>query len=161
MKYHSTSAVVSTALAAAMAVGGMVHVYHETKPEPRILPDAKLTPGGVLPVTKEEICVKGYAQKVRNVPEHVKRQVYLRYGIQTHKPGEFEIDHEVSLELGGNNELENLWPQPYEGRWNAHMKDALENKLHQMVCEGTITLEEAQREISTNWIEAYEKYISN
>ncbi len=120
-----------------------------------------MTPGVALQVTKEQICVKGYAQSVRNVTQTEKNQVYKRYGITSHKPGAFEIDHDISLELGGSNDLENLWPQSYSGDWNAHLKDKLENKLHEMVCEGPITLEEAQREISTDWIAAYEKYISN
>ena len=37
----------------------------------------------------------------------------------------------------------------------AHTKDRLENRLHKLVCSGTITLGEAQHEISTNWIAAY------
>lgn len=131
------------------------------KPQPRQLPDPQKTPGVTLDVTADEICVKGYAGKVRNVSSSLKSRAFLNYGIRTHKPGEFEVDHLISLELGGSNDIGNLWPQPYQGTWNAHMKDTLENSLHRMVCEGTITLEEAQKAISENWIEAYEKYISN
>jgi hypothetical protein len=29
------------------------------------------------------------------------------------------IDHLISLELGGANTVDNLWPQPYDGEWNA------------------------------------------
>lgn len=125
------------------------------------MPNPKLTPGAVLTTDKDKICEKGYAQTVRHVPESEKKKVYSSYGIRSHKPGEYEVDHLISLELGGSNDQKNLWPQPYSGNWNAHQKDALENKLHQMVCEGLINIEEAQKEISTNWVAAYEKYISN
>ncbi len=75
-----------------------------------LAPDPKMTPGAVLPVTREDICVPGYTKKVRNVPEAVKRQVYASYGITSHKAGDFEVDHLISLELGGSNSPKNLWP---------------------------------------------------
>jgi hypothetical protein len=61
--------------------------------QPPILPDPKLTPGATLPVTKDDICVPGYTKKVRNVPKSVKDQVYAEYGITSHQPKEFEVDH--------------------------------------------------------------------
>ena len=149
---------------AALAIGAATfnQIYHDSGSTSAPMPNGKLTPGAVFKdITAKEICVKGYAQKVRNVTQGTKNRIYKSYGITSHKPGQYEIDHLISLELGGTNDEDNLWPQPYHGSWNAHHKDALENKLHQMVCEGLITLEEAQREISTNWVEAYEKYISN
>jgi hypothetical protein len=42
--------------------------------------------------------------------------------------------------------------------WNARVKDALEDRLHQLVCRGDIDLPTAQREISSDWIGAYKKY---
>jgi hypothetical protein len=38
------------------------------------------------------------------------------------------------------------------------VKDALENRLRDMVCDGSLDLTEAQVEISSNWIAAYKKY---
>jgi len=122
-------------------------------------PDPIMTPGGVLPVTKEDICVPGYSKKVRDVPVGVKRKVYAAYGITQHKTGEYEIDHLISLQLGGSNSVKNLWPQSYLTQpWNAHVKDALENRLHSEVCKGHLDLATAQREIATDWIAAYQKY---
>lgn len=75
---------------------------------------------------------------------------------------EFEIDHLISLELGGTNEITNLWPQSYlTTPWNAHLKDKLENRLHKLVCNGVITLDTAQKEIREDWTKAYEKYIGD
>ena len=42
--------------------------------------------------------------------------------------------------------------------WNARVKDALEDRLHELVCRGDVDLPTAQHEISTNWIKAYKKY---
>ena len=39
------------------------------------------------------------------------------------------------------------------------MKDALERKLHKLVCAGQLDLKTAQSEIASNWIEAYQKYV--
>ncbi len=38
------------------------------------------------------------------------------------------------------------------------MKDALESLLRQRVCDGSMDLATAQREIAGNWIGAYQKY---
>jgi hypothetical protein len=40
-----------------------------------------------------------------------------------------------------------------------YVKDALERKLHKLVCAGQLDLKTAQREIASDWIEAYNKYI--
>jgi hypothetical protein len=125
-----------------------------------IVPDPAKTPGDTLAVTKADICVPGYSKKVRNVPESVKKQAYAEYGIASHKPKEYEVDHLISLELGGSNSLKNLWPQSYvTSPYNAYKKDVLENKLHKLVCDGVIGLKTAQKAISTDWITAYRKYV--
>lgn len=129
------------------------------------LPDPFLTPGAVSTATKEEVC-NTRTSTIRNVPESLKKQVYLRYGMKgkhdlwCNTSEGCEVDHLQSLEISGTNDINNLWPQPYIGTWNAHQKDLLENKLHKMVCDGDISLEEAQTAIRTNWIEAYKKYIT-
>lgn len=124
------------------------------------LPDAGRTPGATLPVTARDICVSGYTKKVRNVPSALKRHVYESYGIARHRPGEYEVDHLISLELGGSNAERNLWPQPYGTRpWNARVKDRLENELHRRVCDGELDLASAQRAIAGNWIAAYREYV--
>jgi hypothetical protein len=131
-----------------------------------ILPDPQKTPGKTDPaLTKEVICRKGWSTKeVRDVPEAEKKEVYRRYGLEGDNTGYCtggcEIDHLISLELGGANTADNLWPQSYTGLpWNAHVKDALEDHLHKLVCEGQIDLPTAQKALQDKWIEAYEKYV--
>lgn len=124
------------------------------------VPDPVLTPGAALDVTTADICVPGYSKRVRHVPAEIKREAYANYGVRTHEPGEYEIDHLISLELGGSNSLKNLWPESFRSHpWNAYVKDALENELHRRVCAGTIDLAKAQAEISNDWVSAYRIYV--
>ena len=91
----------------------------------------------------------------------MKRQVYAEYGITEHHAGDYEVDHLISLELGGSNSIKNLWPESYRtSPWNARVKDRLEDKLHQLVCSGQLDLKTGQQAIASNWIEAYQKYVS-
>lgn len=126
------------------------------------VPDPMLTPGVVdVTATKEKICIDGYTSQpgVRNVPESEKKQVFAEYGVDP-KSDKFEVDHLISLELGGSNDIKNLWPQSYTTMpYNAHVKDTLENKLHKMICAGQIELKDAQTEISKDWVGAYKKYV--
>jgi hypothetical protein len=122
-------------------------------------PDPKLTPGATFPVTAADVCTPGYSRSVRNVPAEVKQQAYAEYGIASHPAGAFEVDHLISLELCGSNSIKNLWPESYHTEpWNARVKDALENRLHQEVCAGKTPLAKAQREIATDWIAAYKSH---
>ena len=69
------------------------------------------------------------------------------------------MDYLITPELGGADNIQNLWPEPYSSNgWDAHVKDALEDRLHRMVCEGKIDLVTAQREMAGDWISAYKKY---
>jgi hypothetical protein len=111
------------------------------------LPDRQLTPGAVLDVTAQDICTPGYTKKIRKVPAAVKREVFREYGIE-HAPGAYDVDHLISLELGGSNSIRNLWPEPYEIVWNARREDTLEGRLHPMVCNGSISVKEAQDQIA-------------
>jgi len=124
------------------------------------LPDSVKTPGAVLTTDLEKICVVGYTKTVRDVSERLKNEIYDEYGIYSHEPKEFEIDHLISLELGGSNEKTNLWAQSYKtSPYNATLKDVLEHKMHRLVCSHQLDIKQAQKEISTNWIEAYHKYV--
>jgi hypothetical protein len=128
---------------------------------PSIVPDPKLTPGDAFEVTVQDLCVPGYTKKVRNVPAEMKREVYEEYGVTSHEPGDYEVDHLIPLELGGSNSIKNLWPESHRtSPWNAQVKDRLEGKLHKLVCAGQLDLKTAQQAIAANWIEAYQFYVS-
>jgi hypothetical protein len=122
---------------------------------PGTYPDPALTPGDVFPgVTTREVCQAGYSASVRSVGADEKAAVYRRYGLAD-APGQHEVDHFISLELGGSNALTNLWPEAYEPRPGAHEKDRVEDYLHQQVCAGTMTLAQAQEAIRTDWVAVY------
>ncbi len=84
----------------------------------------------------------------------MKARAYAEYGV-TNIVGRHEVDHLISLELGGADVVENLWPQPYSPRPGAHEKDAVENYLHELVCAGKMDLQEAQHAIAVNWLDVY------
>jgi hypothetical protein len=119
-------------------------------------PDAACTPGAVLTSDVAAICTAGYSATVRKVPDSEKNAVYAEYGVTSHKTGEYEVDHLISLELGGSNDIANLFPEAAVPRPGFHEKDKLENYLHKQVCSGTVTLAEAQREIATDWVAVYQ-----
>jgi len=122
------------------------------------MPRRALTPGAAFAVGTARICMSGYSASVRNVPQAEATAVYDRYGV-AHVPYAHEVDHLVSLEIGGSNAIANLWPEPYAGRWGVRTKDVLENRLHELVCSGRLALRKAQRIEARNWVAAYRRYV--
>lgn len=133
-----------------------------------LVPDPGLTPGATNPAIVQAniattICVPGYTARpgVRHVTAATKAERFRVYGVDPKAAGPFEIDHLISLELGGSNAPANLWPQSYVSTpWNAHLKDDLEDRLHALVCSGKLPLDVAQKAISTAWIAAYQTYVA-
>lgn len=122
-----------------------------------IYPDPNLTPGDTFPgVTAKEVCTPGYSKSVRSVSSAEKKEVIQRYGVN-YPSGTYEVDHFISLELGGSNAVTNLWPEPYEPHPGARDKDKVENYLHDQVCNGSMTLQQAQDAIRTDWYKVYEQ----
>ena len=122
------------------------------------LPDSACTPGAIFTnATTQQICTYGYTKKVRNVPSSEKDQVYAEYGIQYHSPGQYEVDHLIPLELGGSNDIANLWPEAASPKPGFHEKDKVENYLHDQACSGAISLQAAQSQIATNWLAVYHR----
>jgi hypothetical protein len=128
------------------------------------LPDASCTPGEIdKNITQDNImqtiCVHGYTAKVRPPVEKtdkIKTIVMQKYGVADRKPEEFELDHLISLELGGCPDCDtNLWPQFYEPRPGAHEKDHVENALKKAVCSKQLILKDAQSIISIDWLSCY------
>lgn len=122
-----------------------------------LLPDPIETPGAVRTTDVKQICEGGSTKQFRNTKESTKQHVCMMYGLKPHCYGRDtnEIDHEIALEIGGADEIQNLWPQPYNQHPGAHEKDALENHLKKMICNGEITPDEAQRRIVKDWYQLY------
>ncbi len=122
-----------------------------------LLPDKNCTPGSIDPsVTQENIqqtiCVPGYSGKVRppvSYTNKLKIQQIKEYGYADTTLANYEEDHLISLQLGGNpTDPKNLWPEPGAA---PNPKDKIENLCHKKVCKGEISLANAQAQIATNW----------
>lgn len=123
------------------------------------LPNRTLTPGATRPVAIGDVCSMAHEDVVRAVPISLRRQVFREYGIRHPRAENYEIDYLIAPGLGGKEDIHNLWPEPYTSTiWNAHVKDALEEHLHEMVCAGKLDLPTAQSDIANDWIAAYKKY---
>jgi hypothetical protein len=120
------------------------------------LPDADCTPGAVFAkLAVAQMCARGYTARVRHVTEATKARVYAMYGIRgSHHGIAYEVDHLISLELGGSNDVANLWPEGAKPKPGFHDKDVVENQLHAAVCSGRVALVAAQKIIATNWLKA-------
>jgi hypothetical protein len=126
------------------------------------LPDSTLTPGDAdARLSAVEICARAFSTFVtRDVSAAIKREVYRRYGMsQDSPPCPCEVDHLIPLALGGSTSIENLWPEPRDGEWGSLRKDALERRLHSMVCRSELSLEAAQDSIAIDWIEALKRHL--
>jgi hypothetical protein len=120
-------------------------------------PDRRCSPGAYYAnLTKAVICSSSFrTSSIRNVPESEKHAVESEYGLVPKSYGRsLEIDHIVSLEIGGSNDIANLFPEQAPGY---HVKDRLENKLHQLVCSGAMTLHAAQVGIASDWESLYKR----
>jgi hypothetical protein len=123
-------------------------------------PDRRCSPGAYYSrLTKSVICSPGFRTgTIRDVPQSEKFQVESEYGMAPSYYGRtLEIDHIVPLELGGSNDIANLFPEPGSGLANYHVKDELENRLHDLVCSDAEPLRTAQSQIATNWKGLYER----
>jgi hypothetical protein len=148
-------------------------------PQEPLCPDPILTPGKTAnrPTQKEELAFlcHRYDSKAYHGPAmRLKPKVCEEYGIKdctTRVQGpkgkpvpHYELDDLISGELGGANVEENFWPQSYvTDIWNAHTKDRLENYLHKQVCApgSKLKLDQVQKELATDWIAAYWKYLGD
>jgi hypothetical protein len=149
---------------AAAAILATVWVAAQWRPDrhsavvPVSVPRASLTPGATILAGAGEVCVASIP-KNRTVPATLQRQVFAEYGISGAQAQAYEVDYLITPALGGADDIHNLWPQSYSATvWNAHVKDALEDRLRELVCQGQLDLSTAQREISADWIAAYKKY---
>ena len=138
-----------------------IHLTHCHAGDGGQLPDPHCTPGSVDPaITQADIgstiCRSGYTAKVRPPSSQTTKAKYdvdyPAYGIPSRDTS--ELDHLVSLELGGSNDITNLWPEVGS---LPNPKDKVENALHRAVCDGKVSLRAAQQAIASDWMTAEAK----
>lgn len=125
-----------------------------------LVPNQLLTPGATRPVSMSEVCSMPHEEVIKDVSASERASVFQEYGIQNARADDYEVDYLIAPGLGGTDDIHNLWPEPYRaGAWDAHAKDALEERLHELVCARKVDLLTAQRAIAGDWIAAYKKYL--
>jgi hypothetical protein len=161
LSWPTISWAATAALALVVTAYLLFHGWAERPAERTVavtIPNPSLTPGATVLVSRGEVCRESNT-KNKVVPVALQRRVFDEYGIQAARPSAYEVDYLITPALGGADDIHNLWPESYsETVWNAQVKDALEDHLRDLVCDGELDLATAQREIATNWIEAYKKY---
>ena len=137
-------------------LAGLFVVLVSWSRSPSLSPDRaswRLTPGVANPEVTQgtissTICVSGWSSSIRpdsSYTDALKVEQMREYG-RSGSPSDFQEDHLISLELGGDpTDPRNLWPEP---RDRAEEVDGTENDLHEAICSGRMTLAEGQRRIS-------------
>jgi hypothetical protein len=146
--------------------------YAVVFPIENAIPNPRITPGAINPAVTQAnlgdtICRKGGYTSTIRPPESYTHDLKVKgiqqYGYTDNRLRDYEEDHLVSLEVGGSPDSpQNLWPEPHHvvGNWGSYTKDALENKLHELICSGRLSLAQAQYEEAHDWVSAYKKYVS-
>lgn len=121
-----------------------------------VLPDPTVTPGKVATTDLRHICTTKWGKDVRHVTEAMKTAVYLQYGAVKRGTTCCEVDHLIPRELGGADDLKNLWPQHWA---EARMKDHVETWAHKQVCAKppTMLLHDAQWGMANDWYQLYQR----
>jgi hypothetical protein len=115
-----------------------------------MLPNLKLTPGKIARKDKDR----------NGVTEEMERHLFDRYHIPWRRRPEFKVDHLIPVELGGADVMDNLWPQSLYARpYSVERKELLTQHLLARIAAGKITLAQAQKEISEDWISCFVEYL--
>jgi hypothetical protein len=122
------------------------------------LPIKLNTPGKASRVSKDKVCSPDYASSVKPISKWQASQALRTYGLR--EDSDREVVRLIPASLGGTNDIENIWPIQDSKEWGAAQKKALDDKLTQMVCAGSIELKAAQDAIKRDWVEAYKKHVT-
>jgi len=150
----------SIAVIAALLILPALAAEHES-PDP-VLARGIENPNVTQSDIQDTICKSGWTKTVRppvSYTNELKKQQLEEWGYADKTMFNYEEDHVIPLEVGGHpSDPKNLWPEPYEGEWNAIVKDRLENFVKHEVCAGRMALQDGQNIFKTNWIEGFKKY---
>ncbi len=137
------------------------------QPDPRCGTGA-LNPAVTQANVEQTICRPGgYTASVRppeSVTEPEKRALMTAYDNRA-ALSDVELDHIVSLGVGGAaNDPRNLYPEPdyphvSPTSYYQNAKDRLEDRLHQLVCAGRLSLTRAHVALADDWPAAYRRYV--
>jgi hypothetical protein len=124
----------------------------------RSVQNAQVTQGTIA----QTICLAGYMKAVRPPPDFtnsVKQTLLKRAGYPESEVYKYRLDYIVPVVLGGHpRKLDNFELIRRDGANNTKRKNGIEAKLQCLVCAGEVSLADAQREASTDWQAAYQRY---
>src|SRR4051794_36690152 len=122
------------------------------------LPSSFQTPGAKSKANEAQVCAADFEASVKPIAKWQRDQALERYG---KRPEDFtgELDHLIPVSLGGSNDPDNLWPLPANKEMGPEQKKELDLKLHQLVCDKTLKLKDAQDAIRKDWVKAYNQYV--
>jgi hypothetical protein len=164
-----THQLAAACLALLLVVGGIWSVRHivrarssfeAMKAEAISLPRRTLTPGSARSVQIADLCSSQDLDNDPPVSPSLEQAVFQEYGVPPSSKKDYALDYLITPALGGVDNIQNLWPQPYSSTWNSRVKDQLEDHLHELVCQGKVQLATAQSDMASNWIAAYKRYFN-
>jgi hypothetical protein len=122
-------------------------------------PDLRLTPGAIATSDTAAVCLQSRRLRSPEIPPASQAAVYLEYGdTTTARQHGYRIDYLVPLDLGGAPVTANLWPAAIHGV-GFYQKNQLDHIMHELVCQRSLTLGQAQRQIQQNWYATWLKYV--
>lgn len=121
-------------------------------PNGSTVPESMLNPAVTQEMISTTICVSGWTSTIRPPASYtsaLKKRQLAASGAADQNPRDYEEDHWIPLEVGGNpTSPTNLWPELWP---DAHKKDIVENDLHREVCDHQISLAAAQQQMYQDW----------
>jgi hypothetical protein len=102
------------------------------------------------------VCKPGWSASVRPPTaetDRLKTEAMAAYGVPAAQRRVTELDHLEPEVLGGSSDVTNLWPEVSDepGKGTHNSKDELEVRMHAAVCQGKVSLQDAQAAFASNW----------
>jgi hypothetical protein len=126
-------------------------------------PDPKLTPGVVAITDLGAVCHltkrvhTSFLTRSPLMSAADQQAVLAEYKIPAQKALHYGLDFLVPLQLGGANVRANIWPVSTAHGLGFREKEILNIRLHVLVCQRQLPLDQAQREIVTDWVKLWLK----
>ena len=122
------------------------------------LPNGYYTPGAAAKVDVKQLCSAQYDASVKPVSRWQKNEALTRYGV---RPESYDgvLEHLIPVALGGSNDPDNLYPFHAQGEYTLDAKTQLATKLRALVCDGKLSLKQAQDAFKKDWTKSYQQYV--
>ena len=119
-------------------------------------PNQRLTPGVVALHDLTTVCQQPKRTRAA-IPYAQQLSVLGEYRIASWNASNYGLDYLVPLQLGGAAVMGNIWPAALTGV-GFHEKEQLNYRMRLLVCQGSMPLGDAQKEIATDWYSLWVKY---